>query len=310
LNTAIDYIIDVDDFVPGTTVRAKTTSLVPAGKGVDVAVGVGLLGGRAIATGFVGTQSREIFATLEHEGVNQAFLDVEGSTRTNVTIVEGGVRETHFQTMGYAVSQADIERLLARLETLLKAGDVLVMGGSYPPGTPACTATRFVEFAKSRGAFVILDASGPALIDGIAGAPHMVKPNLRELRELAGIAVEDDDRSIIEAGRRYLRGVDCAIVSRGSRGVVALARDEVLKAWLDLDRPYTSAGVGSGDALVAALATCVLDQRPLEEALRLGVACGVANLRTRSPGRFDPADLDMLVPRVSVQRGIPNCSKS
>jgi len=192
LNTAIDHIIDVDTLDAGSTIRASHSQLVPAGKGVDVAVGVAAFGGHAVATGFIGENSRELFASLRTERVELMFIEVPGSTRINVTIFERKVlRETHLQTVGYEISGTDVEQLYIALKRNVALGDVVVIGGSLPPGSPNGLMAELVTLCRTLGVYVILDSSGTALLDGLRAGPHMVKPNLLELAQIEGHAVDD-----------------------------------------------------------------------------------------------------------------------
>jgi 1-phosphofructokinase len=304
LNTAIDHVIEVDEFTVGSTIRTTSARLVPAGKGVDVAVGVAILGGRAIATGFIGERSRELFGALRDELVELMFIEVPGATRINVTVFEHKrSRETHLQTTGYAITQAAVDQLTALLERTISRGDVVVIGGSLPPGAPGGLTGQLVKLCKLKGAYVILDASGDALLDGLSAGPQMVKPNLLELKQIIGRQVDDSDAAIADAGEECLRlGVKRVVISRGRRGIVVIDREQTWKASVDAGRNHSTAGVGSGDAVVAAFALSTLQDRDIEDAMRLGVACGAANLATQLPGRFSGAHVAELLPRVEVQR--------
>lgn len=304
LNTAIDYIVEVDELGVGKTSRAVAGTLVPAGKGVGAAVGAAILGARTIATGFVGERSRECFARLQAEQVEAEFIEVPGATRINVTIFERRwLRETHLQTTGYAISQTDVCRLTVVLKRMLAPGDVVVIGGSLPPGAPDGLAAQLIELCRLRGAYVILDSSGAALLDGLRAGPHMVKPNLLELAQITRRPVDDSDADIAQAAQECLSlGVKRVVVSRGKSGILVVERAQIWKAWLDSDFNHLTAGVGSGDAVVAAFAVSTLQDRPIEDAMRLGVACGAANLLTHLPGRFRAADVTEFRARAQVQR--------
>lgn len=304
LNTAIDYIIEVGALDVGATIRATAAELVPAGKGVDVAVGVAILGGCAVATGFIGDKSREIFASLETEHVELMFIEVPGHTRINVTIMEQGQpRETHLQTVGFSISPADVERLTVVLKRNVTSRDVVVIGGSLPPGAPEGLAARLVTLCKSMGAYVILDSSGAALLDGLRAGPQMVKPNLLELAQIVGRHVDDSDAAVLRAARECLTlGVDRVVASRGYHGIVVIEREQAWKAWLDNGRSYPTASVGSGDAVVAAFALSTLQGHPIQDAIRLGVACGTGNLLTQLPGRFRKEDVTEFLPNTHVLR--------
>jgi 1-phosphofructokinase len=304
LNTAIDHVIQINALNVGTTIRAENAQLVAAGKGVDVAVGVAELGGKAIATGFIGESSRQIFAKLADENVELMFIEVPGATRINVTILERELsRETHLQTVGYTISRGDLQRLSGLLECAIKPDDVVVFGGSLPPGSSEGVAEDLVMLCKKLGAYVILDASGPALLDGLRAQPHMVKPNLLELSQILGRSVQNSDNAVAQAAQECLTNeLDRVVVSRGSLGIIVAEKGQVWKAWTNSTQDHSTAGVGSGDALVAAFAFSRLLSRPLESAMRLGVACGAANLHTKLPGRFSAAEAAKLALNAEVLR--------
>ena len=92
VNTAIDYVIQVDHLSLGTTIRSTTATLAPSGKGVGVAIGVAILGGRAIATGFIGERSRDIFASLKAEKV-EPMLQFKEVWFYHIWITEQPVKE-------------------------------------------------------------------------------------------------------------------------------------------------------------------------------------------------------------------------
>jgi 1-phosphofructokinase family hexose kinase len=303
LNTAVDHIIEVGEFSPGTTIRSTSSIYVAAGKGVDVAVGVATLGGRAVATGFVGSRSRDIFMTLADEGVDIRFLDVPGHTRTNVTILERCGRETHFQTCGYSITEDVIDTLIVAIRQAVNPSDVVVIAGSVPDGASADILRRLVDLSKQLAAYVILDSSGPPLKAGLEGSPQMIKPNLLELRQLVDHDVGTEDSEVIAAARQcWKKGVERVVVSRGRAGLVLIEADDTWKASLDLAGSVTTAGVGSGDAVVAALAVAHTRGMSVPETLRLAAACGGANVLTKLPGRFQMSDVERLLPRVRIDR--------
>lgn len=302
LNTAIDHVIKVEHLTKGSTIRALSDTMVPAGKGIDVAVGVATLGQRAVAAGFIGAESRDIFASLRHENVELLLLEVPGRTRTNVTVLErSGLRETHLQTIGYGISAADMDRLYDVLEGALTVGDVAVIAGSLPRDAPEGVVARLVTLCRERGAYVILDGSGRSLEDGLCGKPHMIKPNLLELAEITGCEADESDQGIARAAEQCrAAGVERVVVSCGRRGIVVVEQS-VWKASVDIGRDRQTASVGSGDAVVAAFAAGTIAKWPVEQTIRVAVACAAANLLTELPGRFRVDDVISLLPRTVTQ---------
>ena len=53
---------------------------------------------------------------------------------------------------------------------------MVTLSGSIPHGVPTDIYAQWIELANSKGAKVILDASGEALVKGIESKPFMIKP--------------------------------------------------------------------------------------------------------------------------------------
>jgi fructose-1-phosphate kinase PfkB-like protein len=58
--------------------------------------------------------------------------------------------------------------------------------------------------------------------------------------------------------------------------------------------------VGSGDCLLGGMAVGLVREKPFEDVLALGVACGTANAESRDTGFVARADVDALLARVSI----------
>jgi tagatose 6-phosphate kinase len=60
--------------------------------------------------------------------------------------------------------------------------------------------------------------------------------------------------------------------------------------------------IGSGDAMMAGIATALDRGQAMVEAVRFGVACGAANALTATSGEVRRADVMRLLRRVTVRR--------
>jgi fructose-1-phosphate kinase PfkB-like protein len=60
--------------------------------------------------------------------------------------------------------------------------------------------------------------------------------------------------------------------------------------------------IGCGDTMVAGLAVATLRGLELNETLKSGVACGIANLFSREPGRFDKDKLSEIADHVLIKK--------
>ena len=121
----------------------------------------------------------------------------------------------------------------------------------------------------------MLDTSGPALVSGICDGVYLIKPNLRELAELAGAQIEDEDHMRVAARSIVERGLsEVVVVSLGAGGAFLLTASECERIIAPVV-PVRSR-VGAGDSMVAGVVFALTRGSSLAEAVRFGVAAGAA----------------------------------
>jgi 1-phosphofructokinase family hexose kinase len=302
-NTAIDKITGWVN--KGRPNEEPLTVLFPAGKGVNVARTVATLEQEVLALGFVGLEDQNFFQTLNSPNFHVRLIAVNGPTRTNVSVLDrNGRMISYIRNSGFTIADRELEQLISSLTSLVARGDVVVISGSLPLGLEPTVYEHLVRLSREHGATVILDSSNTELEAGLRSAPFMIKPNLAEFESLIKKS-NANEKDIIDAAERILMlGVSLVVVSRGSEGIIALSNESprVWKANVTLDKETAlSEGIGSGDALVGGIAVGLLEHRPLMETLRLGVACGAANLLTAGPGQCRIEDIERLAASVTIE---------
>ena len=307
-NTAFDYIVDVPRFrFPGGA-KAERSSLYASGKGINVARIATALGVPARAIGLVGASTLQRFQAYSSPLLQVELFPVAGDTRINVTILDTAeMKLSHIRTSGFSGSEHDVCDLVAAIDRSASTGDVVVIAGSLPPRIKADAAARLVEAAQRSGAVVIVDCAGDVLRAALGMRPDLVKPNVAELEEHVGKSLAHSEDAIIRAARGVLKeGARTVVVSRGDLGILAVTQNDEFawRAHVDIssERLASKRGIGSGDALVAGLAVSQLNERPLSDALRLGVACGAAKRFTRDPGDCPSSIITDLRTRVRVEK--------
>lgn len=312
LNPSIDRTLVVEGFGVGGTFKAAHSSLLPAGKGINVARVAAALGERVAALGLVGRDDAPAFAAaLDQAGVENRLTPIPGASRASVTILDPTRHtETHVREGGPEPPQWALDRVRADVQRA-GAGDWVVLAGSLPPGLPAGTYSDLIRACADRGAYTVLDTSGPALLDAADARPTAIKPNLFELWQMdrgeADVTAEQRVSAVSipdvlsAAHRVQTRGISMIVVSLGERGVLGLdGRGGAWLARVALDRPVVDT-VGSGDALVGGWVVALSRGCPFQEALRLGVACGAANTLVAGAGLCQIGDVRRLAAAASVR---------
>lgn len=302
MNPALDKTITVPDLSIDRVNRAVTVRQDPGGKGINVAKVLTKLGVPCLAVGFTGGPAGQaVQQMLRLQRVPFEFLEVAGSTRTNLKIVDP-VRHTNtdINEPGFAVTPALLEELLQQLLRRLQPGDLVVLAGSLPQGAPADTYGAWVRRCREAGAKVFLDADGEPLRRALAAGPYLVKPNAAELERVAGRALPTEADRIGAARALFAQGVQKVVVSLGGEGALYLTPKENWRARA-VPVPVGST-VGAGDSMVAALAAAEQCGAGLEQAIRLSMAAGAANVMSSGTQAAEKEQIESLMPRVKPER--------
>lgn len=276
LNPAIDRELTVSDFVFDTVLRSKNTRVDCGGKGFNVSRMLAALDQPSVALGFAagnaGSMLDEMLASL---GIKTAFTWVQGETRTNISIVTPQHdRYLKVNEPGPTVSQAEQEALLKQIQTLVQPGDWWVLAGNLPPGVPQKIYADMVTLIQASGGQVILDTSGEALVAGCAKRPFLIKPNETEASTLSGLPIQTAEEATAAAHKIRASGPQTVVISLGKKGAVLVDKHA---AWLTTPPTIAERNpIGAGDSMVGGLVYALSQGKPLDEALRWGVASGAA----------------------------------
>lgn len=276
MNPAVDLVLRLGQpFEIGKVHRCKEQEIVFGGKGINVSRVLHTLGTDSIAWGFIAGFSG---AALEHflreQGIRTDFVRLpDGLTRFNVKLPDVG--ESELNGAGPFVSADQMEKLFQKLKAL-KAGDVLVLSGSVPPGVDTAIYGEILRRAKTicSDLKTVVDAGGDLLRNALRYQPDLIKPNRQELEQLWGLPLPDTD-SVEKAARSLQKtGARNVLVSLGGEGAMLLLESgETI--WTVCPQGKVLNPVAAGDSMVAGF-LAGLQSGTVREALQLAVACGSA----------------------------------
>ncbi len=110
---------------------------------------------------------------------------------------------------------------------------------------------------------------------------HLITPNAGEAEILLGrnIPQEDPSNAVQAAQELVMRGVCIALISLAEFGVAYATREK--RGHFPALRTTIVDPTGAGDALTAAVLFAILNDIPLDEAVRLGISAASLTLRSR-----------------------------
>jgi 6-phosphofructokinase 2 len=306
INPAVDASTSVKRMAPFTKMRCAQARHDPGGGGINVARVLRRLGVDAVAVYPAGGATGQLLGTLvEREGVQGLMVPVRNETREDLTVFDETTREQfRFVFPGAPLSDIEWQQCLASIARIEPRPAFVIASGSLPAGVPDDFYGRLVLASKAHSK-IIVDTSGRFLQAALEHGVYLIKPNLREFQELAGI-IASDDAALVEAGRRLIdRGqVEVIALSMGQDGALLITPDLALRAnGLPIEPVSVS---GAGDSFLAAMVWSLTRNGDLETALRYGVAGGSAALFSPGTDLCRPADMHRLVADVTVRPIIAN----
>ncbi len=301
-NPAIDTTATAEHVVADRKLRCADVSHEPGGGGVNVARAVARLGGSAIAIHTAGGENgSRLSRLLDEEGVDYQEVSIGGETRENVTVYEDATgRQFRFVMPGPEMTGEESRRLLAAVEGSCQGCDYLVGSGSLPPGAGDGLYARMAATARDNDTLFILDASGKALEQALEEGVYLVKPNLREVAELAGCDVGDEP-----CVRDYVRGgieegqAEVFVVSLGAGGVLLGTKEGTTH--ISSPTVPVKSKVGAGDSMVAGIVRGLAQGKGVPDAVRYGIAAGAAAAMTPGTELCRAADANRLY-KLSVKK--------
>ena len=299
LNASVDKRYMLDEFVPGTVMRAPSVSNTAGGKGIHVARVASLLGEETLTTGFLGGKTGEfIEERLRRVGLAGDFVKVAGATRSCLAFLTRDGGQTEVLEPGPEISREELAAFREKYTALLARADVVAASGSLPCGVPTGFYAVLVEKARVAGVPFLLDTSGKPLAEGIDARPDFIKPNQEELAALLGHPVETAEDALQAARTLSRRGVRLVCVSLGAAGSIACEADACYR--VRVPKITCKNPVGSGDSFVAGAATALARGEDTQSILRLAAACGTANALEAESGFVRPDAVRALLPQIEI----------
>lgn len=293
LNPCIDKSTRLPVLQPETKLRCETLVNEPGGGGINVSKALKrlLTGSRALFPAG-GHNGNMLCSLLDQEGITYTRIDTENETRENWVVLETGTgAQYRFTFPGLSMPETVLDAVLKEIEN--PAASYVVISGSLPAGLSAAAFATIVTKVNATGARAIVDTSGAALAALKGANAYMIKPNAGELAALLGTG-QLKQEEVPAAARQLVRDgyATCITVSMGALGAWLVTENE---AWFTAAPPVKKMStVGAGDSMVAGMVYQLLQQAPLDQVLRFGVACGTAATMNAGTQLFHKEDAERL----------------
>ena len=300
LNPALDVLTTIDKVSDTHKMRCGAVIKHPGGGGVNVARVLHRLGANCVALYLAGGVTGERHHKLMNaEKVRCHVMPIAEETRESFTAHEtSSGNDFRFVLPGPNVSAAEYEACFDYVAQHMPK-KFLVISGGLAPGVPDNFYARLAALAKQHGVRVVLDANGPALAEALKVGVYLFKPSLRELRDLMGHYLPDQDSQVAAAQQLIQSGqAEVVAVSLGADGALVVSATEYWHARsIHVDVQTT---IGAGDSFVAGMVWALSREDSLLKAFQFGMASGAAALLSPGTSLCQAADVHGFLPRITV----------
>jgi 6-phosphofructokinase 2 len=300
MNPALDVLTTIDKVSDTHKMRCGAVLKHPGGGGVNVARVLHRLGANCVALYLAGGVTGERHHKLmSAEKVRCHVMPIAEETRESFSVHEtSSGNDYRFVLPGPTVSPAAYEACFDYVAQHMPK-QFLVISGGLAPGVPDNFYGRLAALAKQHGVRVVLDANGPALAEALKVGVYLFKPSLRELRDLTGLDLPDQDTQVAAAQQLIHSGqAEIVAVSLGSDGAMVVSADQVWQARaIKVDVQTT---IGAGDSFVAGMVWSLGRGDSLLKAFQYGMAAGAAALLKPGTSLSQAHDIHRLLPGVFV----------
>lgn len=300
LNSAIDCMYSLEQFVPGNTCRDLVSLVFPAGKGINVASVVRAIGEEVTVIGLAPEHDERRFAAyLESREIRHRFFTIPGHARINVTIVEQKTgTATHLNSAGAELRAPVQDEFLRFAGARLSAEDIWCFAGSIPEGFDDGVYASLIKACKENGCHAFLDTRGRPLRLGVRAKPLAIKPNSIELEELFGEHIKGVHHLALKGKKLLDRGVGSVFISLGEDGMIALRESDCMVCVPPEVKTVDT--VGCGDALMAGILVAWQRKFSFPETCRLAMACASSKAMHEGPHTVTREEVWQLMEDVKI----------
>lgn len=299
-NSNVDFVFKIPRFHhPGETILAESLVTFFGGKGANQAITAKRLGGNVHFITKVGNDlyGKSYRHHLIKNGLDQKLILKDKKLPTGMAVIEltpkGENRIVAFPGANGSLSVNDLKRL----ERYWEGVDVFVTQLEIP----FSTVEKGLKMAKEQGALTLLNPSPPVQLPShILPLVDFIVPNEVEAKLLTGIKWKGD-REIRKMAEKFLdQGVKNVVITLGSNGLFFKNRSE--EFWMEAFRVNVVDTTAAGDAFLGALASGLIENKPIQEVLKF--ANGAGALATTKlgaqPSLPSRRDLNMFLKRIEV----------
>jgi len=268
----------------------------PGGGGINISRMLKRLGSETnciVTSG--GDTGKHLTDLLVKEDVQPKIIPVKAWTRENLSVVDTQSNlQYRFGMPGNKLSKKELESIKNLLKEIVNPKDILVLSGSLTQNMPLDYYAQLIKYLANKDINIVIDTSGQALIEALKENVYLIKPNQRELAQLAEkefMYTAEQETFAMELVKS--KKAQYVVVSLGARGAFIACKEGVY--YKTTPSVKVKSTIGAGDSMVAGLLYGIQNEFPPEKMLKWGVACGVATTMSEGTGLATKENIDTVL---------------
>lgn len=265
-----DHILNLTQFPrPGETVIGKQYQVAFGGKGANQAVAAGRSGAKISFLACVGEDDigQRIRQQLVEDKIDVMPVEVVAGESTGVALIFVNAEGENSIAIHAGANAALTPALVEKHQQTIVEADALLMQLESPLESVLAAA----KIARQHQTQVILNpAPARPLSDELLALVDMITPNETEAEILTGIPVNSDEDAARAATVLHDKGIASVLITLGSRGVwLSESGNGQRIAGFKVKAVDT---IAAGDTFNGALITALLEDKPMDQAVRFAHA--------------------------------------
>ncbi|WJG24420.1 ribokinase [Vibrio furnissii] len=271
-----DHVLQVPSFPrPGETLHGRNYQVIPGGKGANQAVAAARLNADIGFIACVGDDSFgiNIRESFKLDGMNIRGVKMQPNCPTGIAMIQvSDSGENSICISAEANAKLTAEAIDPDLQHIRDAKYLLMQ-----LETPLDGIVKAAQVAKEARTNVILNpAPARELPDALLSCVDVITPNETEAEVLTGITVTDDASAQLAADALHGKGIEIVMITLGAKGVWMSqnGRGTLIPGF----RVQATDTTAAGDTFNGALVTGLLEEMPLESAIKFAHAAAAISV--------------------------------
>ena len=299
-NPAWQKTLFFQDFIKGAVNRARKMEELPSGKGINFcrALSFHKRADFTLIQFSGGGNGAKLDAALQKTGMDFVSIPVSGPTRCCTTCLDENAQVmTELIEPSFPASEDESARMLEAFDKALETAAGASFCGSLPDGTDPALYVEAARLAGAHDVLLLIDAFRNMDEVFAAAGKIVLKINKEELEKLSGVSGVEPGLKTLFSGFPALK---YAAITDGPEHAFASDGREIAEYVLP-ELPFVASPLGCGDTASAVLLAELCAGTALFPAFRTALAAASANCLNPTPGMFEPAEAEKLLPEYTVR---------